>query len=154
MHSSLTRNSVGKGGSRRPIDDVRRWTCMTMPPYYCRYECRLRGASGDYWYQVGNTMFYVPGPSRGTWKFMQNMGLKNTWKYAGINCTSGDRKMDWRPWSQRSRLCTFNGKLCVESFICEYTWVYDARYPPPAAERGGWWYAYAPIVENYYWSKV
>ncbi len=48
MHSSLTRNSVRKGGSKRPIDDMRGWTCTTMPLYYYRYECQLQRASGDY----------------------------------------------------------------------------------------------------------
>lgn len=47
-------------------------------------------------------------------------------------------------------MCTFNGKLYIEPFICEYIWIYNAGYPPPAVEKSGWWYAYAPIVENYY----
>ena len=32
--------------------------------------------------------------------------------------------------------------------------MYNARYPLPAIEKIGWWYTYAPMVENYYWNKV
>lgn len=42
----------------------------------------------------------------------------------------------------------------MESFICEYTQMYNARYPPLVAEKGGWQYVYTPMVENYYYSKV
>lgn len=70
-------NSIGKGGSRKYIDNVRKQKCITMPLYYWRYEYWLQGAGGDYWYQFGYAMFYVPGLSWGIWKFVQNMGLKN-----------------------------------------------------------------------------
>ena len=32
--------------------------------------------------------------------------------------------------------------------------MYDTRYPPPASEKSGWRYVYAPMVENRYWNKV
>ena len=32
--------------------------------------------------------------------------------------------------------------------------MYDTKYPLPAGEKSDWWYIYALIIENYYWSKV
>lgn len=32
-------------------------------------------------------------------------------------------------------MCIFNRKFCVELFICEYTLMYDVRYPISALER-------------------
>lgn len=67
---------------------------------------------------------------------MQNISLKNSWKYIYTNYTLGYRWMDWTPGSQESKLCIFNVKYCMQIFICEYMWMYDARYPSPVTEKG------------------
>ena len=45
---------------------------------------------------------------------------------------------------------TFSRKLCMKSFIWEYTRIYDVRYPLSPIKKSGWWNAYAPMVENHY----
>ena len=64
MHNSLIKNSVRKGGSGKLINNIRRWMYMIISLYYYKYKCQLRGTGDDYWYQVGNVIFYVPGFSQ------------------------------------------------------------------------------------------
>ncbi len=153
--SNLTKcNSVEEGNNRKPVGDVRRWKCATILPHYCRYRCWLRGTSSDYQYQIRYAMLNVPSTTQWTWKFMQKVAKKNTWTHAVTTCALGHRGLNWREWPQAFGLRPFNEKLCVESFFCEYSWMYDAGYPPPALERSGWGYAYALMVENRDWSKI
>lgn len=87
MYSSLTRNSIKKGSTRRWNDDMYGQKDITIPPYYCIYNCLLKRVGSSYLYQVIHAMFYISGFSWKTWKYIDNMSLKNTWKYMDTNCT-------------------------------------------------------------------
>lgn len=65
------------------------------------------------------------------------MSFKNTWRYGSTNCTLRYRRIDWKLRLQEFGWYIFNGKLYIKSFICEYPWIYDTKYPPLAAEKDG-----------------